>query len=409
MKDIDFDELDRAVGTVLGADATAPEDAHSDAVTVETKPVEPAVTPVAPTKPDEPTSSVTPTIKTATSPARKRGQFLDMVHPSADMRGSKTTLPTGPRKTLAPLNPSVAPSSPEETKPAVAEVSAPEEPATPPVSVPEPDAAEATTSAATHDGIDEPRDLGYAAQAENEHNAEVSAPEVTQSDEPAWPDPLDVATDDKTSDDTRAAESESASDGTGEPVSQTPFVPGVEVEKRPLGGGPSVDPPAPLSPLTSPDVTEDSSEGASPESQVAASPSDLTGPEMSEEINSVESNGVKESQTPGDTASLQTAPQESATPAPETPVEEPKPEVKAAPVVPDAPVGAQSIPQQYKPSEKAKDDDEDHPLFDTEEYHQPLLPTGKKKAGKSILLIVLFVVLVLVGCALGYLAFNMGL
>lgn len=86
MSDIDFDELDRAVSSVLGVPAQqlqpAPTPAPADSVQP-TQPVvaAPVVTPVAvsptPAQPVRP-SAVTPRPTT--------GRFMDVVHPSSDMR-----------------------------------------------------------------------------------------------------------------------------------------------------------------------------------------------------------------------------------------------------------------------------------------------------------------------------------
>ena len=69
---------------------------------------------------------------------------------------------------------------------------------------------------------------------------------------------------------------------------------------------------------------------------------------------------------------------------------------------------AQSIPQQYHtPTEKP--DTEAHPVFDTKEYHQPLLPAHGKKKSKSWLVVLIIVALLVVGAGLGYVAFMAGL
>lgn len=409
MKDIDFDELDRAVGTVLGADAPAQKDP-------EAAPAEPS-TSVATTTPDPdpaPSPLASATIKPATSPARKRGQFLDMVHPSADMRNAKSTMPTNQRKTIAPLNSTIQAPKPAEgeqppvQQPAIAPEDAPRE-----LIVPEPSAAEVTAApdftdtAAKHEESHIPAEAANSSSPTDlKENDTKSVEETKPTEEVAWPDPLDVAAPEKS--DSTSLKDDTPGDASEESTGQTPFVPGVEVEKRPLGSSPSVDPPAASSPLTSPDVSDDTTQPVPTDSQ-----SDLSGPELSEELNSIEANGVADAEEPTDTVPLPgTTPEPAPAAATEKPSVASKPETPAAPapVAHDAPVGAQSITPQYKQADaKTDSEDDDHPLFDTEEYHQPLLPVGKKKSGKGLLLIVLFVILVLVGCALGYLAFTMGL
>lgn len=386
MKDIDFDELDRAVGTVLQADASTAKDPEPALESPEpvssspavSEPVAPATSLVSDSQPAAaaPASTTpTPTIKPATSPARKRGQFLDMVHPSADMR-HKNTMPTTPRKTLTPLNPVVTPTPPEEKpvsddKTAVTPVSplAPVEAtiadALPPVPV-------GLTDEATP-------------QASEDTTSEMPAPAAS------WPDPIEFAagnggTNEEPSHEEAVPAIAAVSSTEGEePSGQTPFVPGVEVEKRPLGNN--------------------QNNAALAVTPVAEAPTDIAGPELSQEINSIEANGITETEPAGAETVADAAP----IPEPEKPVEPSQPAAAPKPVQPEPLVGAQSIPQQYKTAAQKPDDDADHPLFDAQEYHQPLIPAGKKKSGKGILLIVLLIVLALVGAGLGYLAFNMGL
>lgn len=84
MNDIDFDELDRAVSSTL-----------------------------TPTPVSEPTPApVSPSITTAAAPsvspaARRGGRFMDVVHPSSDMRGA-TAVPPRPTVPAEPVTPAVS-------------------------------------------------------------------------------------------------------------------------------------------------------------------------------------------------------------------------------------------------------------------------------------------------------------
>ena len=110
MSDIDFDELDRAVnGAIDGNDTPAPRPRFDDS------PVAPAPEPPAVTQPQtitrverttlSPVSSgsaavpvSTPSQSTAPAARRSSGRFMDMVHPSSDMRShaANTTIETKP-------------------------------------------------------------------------------------------------------------------------------------------------------------------------------------------------------------------------------------------------------------------------------------------------------------------------
>ena len=398
MKDIDFDELDRAVGSVLGSDAAVQTDSQADA---------PAVTTVA--KPDSRPSShtnndaisspekasmvTTETVPTATvspaiSPARKRGQFLDMVHPSADM--TKTPkMPLSPRKTVTPLNSAVVADTPKLR-------SADEATHTSPVETTAPD-TDITT----------------------DHVPDVDE-NTTDNNTEAWPDPLDFAKESaeaaavsqETQPSTASPDNEPINEQASEPA-QTPFVADAKVDKRPLGAFAT---------------QEDEMAGQTP-AELTPAPEDT--PEFNPEVNSVEATGVPQAEdeatgltgetpkdedlsTEGHAEVLET---QTAEPTPTS--EETKPEVFAAPEEPKEPAkpvaasapiaGAQSIPQQYKTAESHGEDDERHPLFDTEEYHQPLLTDGKKKSKKIVLIIVMLVILLILGGALGYIAYTMGI
>lgn len=73
MQDIDFDELDRAVSSASAPSIPAVEEALSDAVTVTNR------------------STVRPDASTAPAARRSSGRFMDVVHPSSDMRSATPT------------------------------------------------------------------------------------------------------------------------------------------------------------------------------------------------------------------------------------------------------------------------------------------------------------------------------
>ncbi|MDB5167228.1 MAG: hypothetical protein JWN26_373 [Candidatus Saccharibacteria bacterium] len=73
MKDIDFDELDRAVNSLINPDAVSTPSATTPATITEPAPV-PLITP-------------------PLAERRSTGRFMDVVHPSSDMRGSVASRP----------------------------------------------------------------------------------------------------------------------------------------------------------------------------------------------------------------------------------------------------------------------------------------------------------------------------
>ena len=128
MSDIDFDELDRAVNGALGITPVA-----KDSASQIDQPVVAAEAPVATTLPTQLdhiertqlnyTSTPVPTpapVQTTTAPApaarRSSGRFMDMVHPSSDMRSRTQDAPTETHFNPTPVTtPPVAPVAPVET------------------------------------------------------------------------------------------------------------------------------------------------------------------------------------------------------------------------------------------------------------------------------------------------------
>lgn len=81
MKDLDFDEIDRAVSSAMGGSTTTDTPASDNNVTVASKSVNP-----------QPTPSVPKT------PQPSRGQFMDVVHPSSDMKKPHLVVPERPTR-----------------------------------------------------------------------------------------------------------------------------------------------------------------------------------------------------------------------------------------------------------------------------------------------------------------------
>lgn len=391
MKDIDFDELDRAVGSAIGTAAPAEQvnaaDMTATAPLTTPASVVPAPSPavVAPStlddsKPDAEASTeqtdtpgAPPVVKPSVSPARKRGQFLDMVHPSANMR-KPAPPPTSMRKTIKPLT-TIKQDDPTAM------------PATGPAPV-------------VNTSPSDSQAMGTAATAND------SAPQDS-----AWPDPIDLA---PVAAHTPSIDHETATEEAGVEAAQTPFVSDAKVDKRPLGA------------FAADEAAEPAADDTAVNSVHSSEP-DLLGPEFTPELNSVEAAGVPQAEEestgftggiPKGAISPELVETESTdtvtTPEPAAPVASEPTDQPAAPVVaaveavPTDVGTAQSIPQQYKTTDTPKQD-ESQPLFNNEEYHQPLLAEGKKKSKKVILIVLLLVVLLVIGGVLGYFAYTIGI
>jgi len=356
MKDIDFDELDRAVSSVLETPADV-----QPAVTPTTPAAEPAEAP-------EPAATVVETPAAAEAPAepapvetaaaaktplaiKRRGQFMDVVHPSSDMTGKpeETTTTSSRTTTLQPLSASVVPDAEPTTTPDVE-------------TTPEP------TPAADEISPDSQPPVETVGSAPADHAA---------------PDPLDVmqtqeeaqdaaATETSTLEDTPVDSSaeETAEEPVEEPAPTTPFLADTEVDKRPLGA---------FSPEEAP--VEESA--AAPNMPVTAEP---LPPELQADVVAVEANPSDKSEEAGEKVVETEDKSEAVEPGLNT-----------------------SIPQQYAATESNADGD--HSIFDTSEYHQPIAPVKTKKRGLPGWLVALLVFFILAGlsAAGGYFWFYYGL
>lgn len=399
--DIDFDELDKAVGAVLGgsqisavtetSSGSQPAPAETPAVT---KPVD---QPVADKKPVT-SKAVKPAAKPA-SPALKRssGRFMDMVHPSADM---KKATPANPSTTASHAGLKLQPLSSDVKTTAL------ESPASSPVE----------NSKSTQSNYEPgPPDLaasGFVSMPDDDKAA------ASTTD---WPDPLDV---DKAQAETKPVDDPaSTADGaTGtnpvidspEPV-DGPFLNDQKVEKRPLGAFAG-------EPQSSDEAV--ASNQPSPEADLQMAPAPVPA-ELQPEAVEVEASEVPEKpddETVGnqtdtamsDESSNASVPVDNSDklPAPSTTDDESsKSETDSASTVPvEKPavdtvnLSGQSIAPQYKSQPTDNDDvTAATSVFDTQEYHQPLTPSvGRKSLKKVVGLVGLVVLLVLIGAAIGY-------
>lgn len=347
MTELDFDELDKAVNSLMGdkkepvgsVPASPPQDAT------------PAATPATPATPapvaSEPASTPSQvpssqSVRPTPMALRRSGRFMDVV-PAVRKDPASATKPPVSRQgaTLQPSSPVV---EPEPLKTA--------ETAPPPQ-------APAATEPPTTDWPD-PLEL----VSKNTSDAENPLPEASSIEEAATPALKELEWENKASD---------VKNTTDEPLS-SPFLPDAKVEKRPLGGAL----PAPESPL----LAEDGN------TQLPALPKDVE-PALPEELH-------------GDVVSIEadnstTDPSRHAAPEPSVPevkrAEMPAPkEVKPAVTVTEAaaPTGPTSIPQQYK-EESATGDTKNGAIYDTKSYHQPLSHPAKKKSGWGWVLWILLI------------------
>lgn len=376
MKEFDFDELDKAVNSLMGdikkPEESAPVGAPTAPPTEAIQPVAaPSPTPVPPAPIVEPKPTTTPppaplpTPDTAASLVpRQGGRFMDVVHPSSDMK-TATPTPAPSREGVAkqPLTVASRPAAPSTTFDVVAPAARPER-ETPPAAPTAPSESSPTETESS------------------------SMPSPTPSD--AW---------------------------------SSPFLPDAQVEKRPLGGSLSAASETGLSEA----IAAELSKGSPGESEPSTSPEPIPTPSSSAPAEVVPdetkddgaTKPAPESSEPskkkGD-VDLQLSPEA----APALPAElnsdlvaiesgQASTPIGGSPSIDSSPaamLAASSIPTQY--SEQPSTGDASHtPIYDNEAAHQPLAHPAKKK--KSWLLIVAIVAILAVGGALGAVAYFLHL
>lgn len=371
MKDIDFDELDRAVSSLLDA-----KDAVSTSGAV---PSPVAIAPGTTTTPSTATATqvnVEPTLSKTLIQKRATGRFMDVVHPSSDMRVQNKPAVSRQAPTIAPIDkaPTLVVAAEEEVP-----VYTPEPLIVPPAPTsnedhrdtvqPMVELDESTVDNSDTHAMPDPLDFhGFTAVTEPVAMATdaVAVPEVVAT-EPTESDPLDALID-EVQQEVQQAETPLA----------TPFVADASPEKRPLGAYSATSPtPAAADEVVLEDPTPDTMPIVEPVTETAVLPQEATTAasteeevpeELHQDIVAVESQGVQ----------------------PEAPSL--VPEVAAEPATP-APAANGAITQQYKETAPVATDAV-APVFDTETYHKPIQHTAKNRSGAmTIIWIVVLIVL----------------
>ena len=362
MQDIDFDEIDRAVNSVTNSGNDTSASAMND----------PAIeTPTAhSTRPDQAISAhAAPSL----AARRSSGRFMDVVHPSSDMRPQAPATATFRREDVAP----------RPTEVAERPVFAPE-----PIVESAPEPVEANTSAAFH--WPDPIDL-----SDNSATTPFVPPVVPVI---PTPEPVLETTPELVIEPVAPPVVVSAPAVEAKPVVnlddelqsslESPFLTNTKVEKRPLGAFSFSESDLPL-------IDDFSNE---PSTTEKTSDSDTSPTELDEDILLLEADNEDEFEKVEDIEVAE--PVEVSAPVAAVIAEPPvTTEPTSVPAqVDDAPVGPTSITQQYK-EHPATDNQSSGAIYDTATYHQPLAHPAKK--GSSLLIIAWIVGLIIVGGGIG--------
>jgi hypothetical protein len=355
VKDIDFDELDKAVNSLMAdvpktSVSNDPPEKTVEITTTDTTtpvandmpvPITPALQPVkAPEEPKMATLQATPA-------SRRGGRFMDVVHPSSDMKKPETPRISRQGATIAPR---ATPVQPEHV---------------PPVKI-------------STDTSESPADAEHAKNVIE--SVSLDEPAVTPKTD--WPDPLDMAGFGEKSKSTSSASepTEPVGEEKSEPVTvpeepvnepplTSPFLPDMKVEKRPLGGNVLEEPPK--------EDDGDLPRVINEDEQLPATADDvkpLLPDELHSDLVAIESDTTEPKEAMEEKTEASTTPKTEKPSAWVEPTKEEKPEEAAVPV------GPASIPQQYR-EEPSTGDQKNGAIYDTANYHQPLAHPAKQKSG----------------------------
>ena len=346
MKDLDFDELDRAVNSLLPSGST--QDGEQPAV--------PSL---------EDATEPTPFASQPLAARRSSGRFMDVVHPSSDMR----TAPVPPRPVsregavIAPAPSRVSPDAPLQSIQNT------------PWSLP--DASPVAIEAPNQGAGDWPDPIDFTSSTPDEVQKPLSEPGM---DELAPSSQEQLVDDDKDINQIADAINQTLNqDQEAQAPLESPFLMDAKVEKRPLGAfstqaatlptdlEQNVAPSLIIEPATLPLVSEDSEPQDEPP---------------------IETNTPLPAELQDDLLLIEAGVETAGEPKKDEPITPQKPQV-------EVPAGPTSITQQYT-EQPSTGDQPTGAIFDTEAYQKPLAHPVKKKAGW---LMVLWVALLLVGGA----------
>lgn len=371
MKDIDFDELDRAVSSVLGqkttnatADSNGTADKKDDLAPTQEPATDNVVSTVDTTEPTTDVAAASEPVspKPATTPLaiKRRGKFMDVMHPSADMKpvGAASVKPVRPKPVLTPLLTEEAESTVEHT-------------AEPTASLDESHSLIGAEPTPVTETLPETVEHADADNSPAEETAAPSSLDVDTTDSPVVAeDNTNEQAGESTQDDAPEATLDDAAQPDNPAPQATPFLSDTQVEKRPLGA------------FGEADAAEESagSPAAADELATTAQPADMQSTpvvslprELQPDVVGVES--VQATETL------------------EAPATSTSPFAANVPVAPEASDGRV----------------EGHPLFDTSTYHEPIAAVHQSGMPGWAKWLIGLAACLAIGAGVGYFLFTAGL
>ena len=381
MTDIDFDELDKAVNSLMQQHKDETETESPTSSTVASADEAPVQVSSPEAKPAEPVSSNVSTDSSSTTPSlatkRTNGRFMDVVHPSSDMTSAHVTRPHASRVGMHLLQP-----SPET----ISEVD---------------NLNQANQNTSDSVDVEQTSSQDHLSVLDSDIPEKALEPAQTESESASAPE-ADL---DEAMSKLMAQELNETAQDSQSPL-ETPFVQGAVVDKRPLGGVP----------IDTPDIatTDESSISKAPneiDTQVepVPIPAQPLAPELDKDLMALESSDLEASPELDKVSakSIEVAEpvlEQNEEPQPEEfQPEEVQPEESQPPKhevnnsTPQATSISGDIPQQY--ATQPDNDPQPVPMYDAATESPELAHKEKKKSGWLTVLLILL--LLIVGAAGG--------
>ncbi|OGL32418.1 hypothetical protein A3F64_01985 [Candidatus Saccharibacteria bacterium RIFCSPHIGHO2_12_FULL_42_8] len=375
MSDIDFDELDKAVNSLVGDDDSG-----------EKKENPSSQEPTSDKSSSDTTDKIGPAL-----PSRRSGRFMDMKHNSSDMQKKDSSLMTPSKTNITPLSSGIKEEveGAKEAQEEKAESKSTNEwpdPIDSAKTVPEGKDKEVSSNVSSTDMPDPLEHMANNDTSKKEDEPEVEKKKESEKPEEKEHEEVDTKTEPK--EDEPEIDYEEAEEKKDD-KKESPFIDDAKVEKRPLGGFSSE------SPVTPPSEEGKDEEDPSADELKTEAPVEVTElpPELDKDLVAIEAGEALEEQKPKED-------DESEVDEKEKSKDDKKPEEKkdkVSELLASAATG--SIPEQYKRENRSHELHAPHPLFDDDHY-KGSLKNATPKTPKSALVKVFQWIFIVIGLLL---------
>lgn len=339
MSDIDFDELDKAVNSLVGDDQA------------DKKESSPQIS-----SDDNTSNSTTSKVGPALASRRSSGRFMDMKHDSSDMQKKDSSLLGATKTSITPLNPGVTaediPAKKKDNSGSSEKSDWPD-----PIESVKNDKDDEKPLASSSTDMPDPLDHVTVDTSKKDYlkDDDVKSEEVVKDSKPSTDEPeIDYEETDDKKDDKK----------------ESPFIDDAKVEKRPLGG---FSDESPVLPPSSNKKKDDEVATDKEESQAPPQPIELP-PELDKDLVAIEAGEALEVQDPDPKEEDKTEKTETDDTSDKKKKSDQK--EKVSELLASAATG--SIPDQYKRENRSHELHAPHPLFDDDHYKGDIKNTTSK-------------------------------